>query len=93
MIFRRLGFREIALEYRQPPLDPGDDAPRLVLAYKEFGAVYDDPSLDRDELTQFIRAMFSTVYGIDVRKPHPLLTALATQIDAWPTSCVEWRRD
>jgi len=92
-VFRRLGFREIALDYRQPPLDPGrGEAPRLALAYKEFGAVYDDPAVDRDDVKRFIRTMFATVYAIDVRKEHRLVAALDAQIDAWPTRAVEWRR-
>jgi len=91
-IFRRLGFREPALDYRQPPLDAAARAaPRLVLAYKEFGAVYGDPALDREELRNAVRAMFATVYGIDARAGHPLLADLEAQMHAWPTPAVEWR--
>jgi GNAT superfamily N-acetyltransferase len=91
-IFRRLGFREPALDYRQPPLDAAARAaPRLVLAYKEFGAVYGDPALDREELRNAVRAMFATVYGIDARAGHPLLADLEAQMQAWPTPAVEWR--
>jgi GNAT superfamily N-acetyltransferase len=91
-IFRRLGFRAPALDYRQPSLDAdGSAAPRLVLAYKEFGAVYGDPALNRAELRNAVRAMFATVYGIDPRAGHPLLSDLDAQMQAWPTPAVEWR--
>jgi len=91
-IFGRLGFREIALDYRQPPLPGrGDDAPRLALAYKAFGAVYAPADLVRDELYEAVRSVFATVYGIDTPERHPILVDLEAQIRAWPTSAVKWR--
>jgi hypothetical protein len=92
-IFDRIGFREIALDYRQPPLPGhGEEAPRLALAYKEFGAVYAPAALSRDELREAIRSVFATVYGIDAPERHPFLVDLEAQMRAWPTPAVEWRR-
>jgi GNAT superfamily N-acetyltransferase len=92
-IFGRLGFREVALDYRQPPLPGhGEEAPRLALAYKEFGGVYAAAHLGRDELREAMRSVFAVVYGIDTPERHPLLAAVEAQMGAWPTPAVEWRR-
>lgn len=92
-IFGRLGFREITLDYHQPPLrGQREKAPRLVLAYKEFGAVYAAARLSRDELREAMRSVFAIVYGIDDPDRYPLFAALEAQMRGWPTPAVEWRR-
>jgi len=92
-IFGRIGFREIALDYRQPALPGhGEEAPRLALAYKEFGAAYAPADLSRDELREAIWSVFATVYGIEAPERHSFLVDLEAQMRAWPTPAVEWRR-
>jgi len=92
-IFSRLGFREIALDYRQPPLPGyGKETPRLTLAYKEFGAVYAPPALRREELREALQSVFVTVYGgTDAPERNRSLAGLEDQMRAWPTPEVQWR--
>jgi GNAT superfamily N-acetyltransferase len=92
----RVGFREIALDYRQPPL-PGraaaeEEAPRLCLAYKEFGAVYASPAVTRGELRAALLSVYRVVYAIDAPERSPFLLDLEAQMNAWPSDAVEWRR-
>jgi GNAT superfamily N-acetyltransferase len=95
-VFGHLGFKEIALDYRQPPLPgrPGGeaDSPRLRLAYKEFGAVYRVPDLTRDELRAALRWVFRIVYDIAAPERSPWFLALDAQIAAWPREGVEWHQ-
>ena len=53
--FRRAGFHEVAIPYRQPPLRPGGAAPALHLLYKEFGRAYAPPALTGARLLAALR--------------------------------------
>jgi hypothetical protein len=91
-IFERLGFREIAFAYRQPPLHGhGDSAPPQALAYKELGASSAVCALQRSELRAALIEVFRVVYRVPGPDRHPLLLALEAQMKAWPTDAVEWR--
>ncbi|MGZ8161977.1 MAG: GNAT family N-acetyltransferase [Methylobacter sp.] len=69
LIFRQLGFREVAITYRQPPLEGNfpyglDDSPVLRLMYKDFGISYDKPVLSCDEFLTDIEWIYRVVYHI-----------------------------
>lgn len=94
-VFGHVGFREIALDYRQPPLPGqpgggGGDSPRLSLAYKEFGATYEAPALTRDELSAALRWVFRVVYDVAEPERSPWLRDVDAQMKAWPSDGVEW---
>jgi GNAT superfamily N-acetyltransferase len=63
-IFLHLGFRELAVEYRQPSL-LGDttSAVPLHLLYKSFGRMY-EPRLSYEELATSLTDIFTVVYGL-----------------------------
>jgi len=86
----RLGFSEIALDYRQRALGGGQPSPPLRLAYKDFGTPYGAPSLTRPELRAAPRSIHRFVYGIDTPERHPGLAAAEAQMAAWPGDDVEW---
>lgn len=64
LIFEHVGFREIAVTYRQPsmagmPLYDLADAPILRLMYKEFGCQYQEPKLSCEGISKCCRVDFS----------------------------------
>ncbi|WP_411727910.1 hypothetical protein, partial [Methyloglobulus sp.] len=68
-IFNHLGFREIDINYRQPPLggQPSyglDDTPDLRLMYKKFGNNYNDPAISYDEFLKAIEWIYRIVYHV-----------------------------
>jgi GNAT superfamily N-acetyltransferase len=87
-LFSRVGFRALALSYRQPPL-PGhpkyglDTAPKLELMYKPFGCVYAIPSLDVKALTDALESIFRVVYDITTPDHAVFLEDLRRQIESW----------
>jgi hypothetical protein len=65
-VFYRHGFREVALEYRQPPL-PGvpcefESARVLRLLYKPFGAPFGEPELSAKDFLAAVEDIFAVVY-------------------------------
>ena len=91
----RLGFREIALDYRQPPLvghaGGTAQAPPLCLAYKEFGAGRTRSELTRAEPRAALLTVYRVVYAIDTPEHSALIRDLDAQMAAWPSDAVEWR--
>jgi hypothetical protein len=95
--FRRIGFHEIMLDYRQPPLRDRESTAEatvpLSLSYKEFGPGYAVPALTRAELRTALLSIYRVVYGIGAAEQSPSLQALEAQMNAWPGDAVEWRRE
>ena len=92
-VFSHLGFREIVLEYRQPPLpgQPSAGAPTLALAYKEFGVTARAPALTRTQLRAAMRAILRAVYRVSDPEHSPFLGALDAEMRQWPAEDVPWR--
>ena len=78
--FRRAGFHELAVTYRQPPLRPGGPAPVLHLLYKRFGREYEAPVLDRGAFLGAMRQIYRVVYAIERAEDTELYTELARQV-------------
>ncbi|OLD39883.1 MAG: hypothetical protein AUI57_01555 [Candidatus Rokubacteria bacterium 13_1_40CM_2_68_8] len=79
--FRRVGFYEVAIPYRQPPLRPGGPAPALHLLYKPFGRVYAPPALSGAALLASLRRIHRVVYAIDRPEGEAVYRDLAREID------------
>jgi len=79
---RRVGFHEVAVTYRQPPLRAGGEAPRLRLLYKAFGRTYAPPVLSPSALLDAVGLVYRVVYGIARPEEHPLHRALERQLAA-----------
>jgi GNAT superfamily N-acetyltransferase len=80
--FRRAGFYQVAIPYRQPPLRPGAPAPALHLLYKSFGRAYAPPTLGGAELLAALRRIQTVVYRIERPQDDALCRDLARAIDA-----------
>jgi len=79
--FGRVGFYEVAIPYRQPPLRPGGPAPVLHLLYKPFGRVYAPPTLSGAALLASLRRIQRVVYAIDRPEGEAVYRDLAREID------------
>jgi len=94
-VFSNVGFWEVALDYRQPPL-PGSavvSAPTpLSLAYKEFGASYGPPALTRRALRVALESVLGVVYRIDEPHRSEALLIAEAGMAGWRSEAVEWRR-
>ena len=92
--FRAFGFRTVDLTYRQPPL-PGDraydpdEAPPLLLMYKDFGRNYETPLMSVADFLAAMRAILSAVYGISANSPF--VDDLERQASRWPGATVAFR--
>lgn len=69
-IFKKRGFYELDITYRQPPLlgMPAysfKQAPILHLIYKELGENFEQPKLKIDDFLDALILIFSEVYGIN----------------------------
>jgi GNAT superfamily N-acetyltransferase len=67
--FLAVGFREVDIEYMQPPLPVRDEIEPLIrplrLMYKPFGRVYENsPTIETKAFLQAIREIYTSVYGI-----------------------------
>ncbi len=80
-LFAHLGFHELALPYRQPPLDATGQAPPLRLMYKEFGARGPAPRLHADIVGAALRRIASVVYHLE-----------GASLDAWTASVTAPKR-
>jgi GNAT superfamily N-acetyltransferase len=63
-VFVRCGFFEVALSYRQPRIGAAPTR-RLHLLYKECGASFTPPTLSREAFIAAMRAIATSVYGLD----------------------------
>ncbi len=94
--FRRTGFRELDLDYIQPPL-PGaariaDGDVRLVLLFKRFGADHGlPPTLGKEDFLRHMEWIFKVVYRMPSPLRSPFFERLKQQIAAWPGTSVRWR--
>lgn len=80
-IFKRAGFHEIAVSYRQPPLRPGGPTPELHLLYKAFGRVYEPPALAGAALLAALRRIYRVVYAVEHPEHDAGYRDLARRID------------
>jgi GNAT superfamily N-acetyltransferase len=69
-IFKKRGFYEVDIIYRQPPLygQPQyifDEAPILHLMYKEFGDNFEPPRLSTDDFLCALSWIYRVIYQID----------------------------
>ena len=80
-IFKRAGFHEIAVPYRQPPLRPGGPTPELHLLYKAFGRVYEPPTLTGTALLAALRRIYRVVYAVERPEHDEGYRDLARRID------------
>ncbi len=67
----RMGFREIDLEYQQPPLVGQEIGLKVKLLYKPYGRVYGEPNLNYEEFLRAIEQIYQIVYQIDKPREHP----------------------
>ena len=93
-MFRRLGFREVDIEYRQPPL-PGAgeplDSPRLHLLYKGFGDSCRAPAISVERFLEGLAQVFRVVYEIEQPEASPWHRAVADRLAARGSASVPWR--
>lgn len=96
-IFRRLGFHELAMTHRQPPL-PGHrrygvgEAPILRLMYKEFGRTHEAPRVTQEELRSALASIYRVVYRIPRPAGNPFFRDAEAQIARlMPKGKVTWR--
>jgi hypothetical protein len=89
--FGRLGFHDIAIEYRQPSLGgTGESAePRLALMYKAFGDNGGPPRLSVHDLRDALVEIFRTVYGVRLEDARQRADATLAQATGWDS--VKWR--
>jgi hypothetical protein len=85
-IFYRYGFREVAIEYRQPPL-PGSPyefkgAPVLNLLYKPFGSRFHAPTLSIGVFLSAMEDVFRFVYDVAQPARSPYHLHLRSQLTA-----------
>jgi GNAT superfamily N-acetyltransferase len=73
--FLRLGFRHLAVDYRQPP----GDAPARLL-FKPMGRIYTWPQLRSVDLLTDLAELLRGVYGIADPERHPSYTRIAAQV-------------
>jgi GNAT superfamily N-acetyltransferase len=87
----RLGFREIAIEYRQPSLGgTGESAePRLALLYKAFGDTGRPPRLGVKDLHDALVEIFRTVYGVPPHDARQRADEVLAPTAGWES--VQWR--
>lgn len=69
-IFRKHGFYEADIVYRQPPLSGGatyafDAAPVLHLMYKAFGENYEAPRVSTEQFEDALKWIYRVVYDIE----------------------------
>jgi hypothetical protein len=67
--FHRVGCRELAVDYRQPALGPGEDVP-CRLFFKPPGRSYDPPRLTGPDLLTDLAEVLSTVYEVSGPREH-----------------------
>lgn len=84
VVFRRAGFHEVAVTYRQPSLRPGGSTPELHLLYKAFGRTSEVPMLKREVFLDAVRRIYCGVYAIDRPEDEPLYRELAQQVSGSP---------
>ncbi|MEQ1638434.1 MAG: hypothetical protein ABL903_17315 [Methylococcales bacterium] len=85
LIFEHLGFREVAITYRQPPMSGQPfyalaDAPALRLMYKEFGCRYDKPELSCETFMNAVEWIFGAVYRLEKIKDSMFFNDIQQQI-------------
>lgn len=88
-IFRKRGFREVPITYRQPPLR-GGEAPALKLLYKEIGNP-DGPVVTCAELLSALEWIFGGVYKLDAPRQSPYFADIERAIGCSPTEVIKWR--
>ncbi len=84
-IFKKRGFYELDVRYKQPPLlgMPAysfEQAPILQLIYKELGENFAPPQLKIKDFLDALILIFSEVYGIDNPKSSEYYTYIKDQI-------------
>ncbi len=97
LIFNHLGFREIAINYRQPPLEgqPKYDlaeTPDLRLMYKDFGNNYHEPQIKRDEFLNSIEWVYRIVYKVPQPKQSLFFQDMEKQVAAFKDGFVIFRQ-
>jgi GNAT superfamily N-acetyltransferase len=80
--FLRLGFHEVPVAYRQPPLRPGEPAAALHLLYKTFGRAYAPPTLSGAALLAALRRILRVVYAVERPEDEPSYRDVARAVDA-----------
>jgi ribosomal protein S18 acetylase RimI-like enzyme len=79
--FVRAGCRELAVDYRQPALGPGEDVP-CRLFFKPPGRIYQPPQLSVPDLLTDVADVLSTVYGVAGPREHPTYRRIAENATA-----------
>ncbi|MBN1420259.1 MAG: GNAT family N-acetyltransferase [Planctomycetes bacterium] len=82
--FRRRGFHEADLEYRQPPLRGMphysiDEAPVLHLVYKAFGETFERPRMAWEDLLRALRWILRVIYDMDAPERSDYYRHVAAQ--------------
>lgn len=86
IIFDKVGFHRISIDYRQPILTDGKQTidpylcPSLELRYKPFGRVYESGSITATEVLTAVRDIFRVVYGIADPSETAAFKHLTTEI-------------
>ena len=69
--FARLGFRQVDVDYRQPPVEGSSDDVPVRLLFKNTGRVYGTPRLTVGELLDDVAEFLAVVYGVESPRQHP----------------------
>lgn len=93
-VFRKQGFHELDVIYRQPPLHGQSpyafaDAPTLRLIYKEFGENFEPPRLTVEHFLRSLCWIYQVVYRISVPQATDYYRDLETQLRR--TELVPWK--
>jgi GNAT superfamily N-acetyltransferase len=97
LIFDHLGFHEIAVTYRQPPMSGQplydlEDAPDLRIMYKEFGCQYSEPKLRCEAFMNAIDWIFRTVYFIESPKDSVFFQDVQKQVLNFQDGFLSYRK-
>jgi hypothetical protein len=93
-LFEKMGFCQVDIEYRQPPLGAETDlasTPVLSLMYKDFGRQFAAPALQVTDFMTAVRATFAHVYGVSEPARSPWFAHIAAQAGGWRDGSVRFR--
>ena len=94
VLFNKMGFYTVDIDYRQPPLDAPTtvpDSPSLCLMYKEFGRQFVEPSLSGADFLAAMRKIFEQVYLIDAPEVSLFYNHVERQVACLDRGLVRFR--
>jgi GNAT superfamily N-acetyltransferase len=94
-IFKRMGYHEVDITYRQPPLASKSDyqidrAPILHLMYKEFGEMYTRPRISTSDFLSAVSWIFRVIYNVTDVEGNPFYQDVIRQTIRFEDGNVGW---